>query len=113
MAGGPAQAGWLARLLYKAPSRLAEPSSPSRAQKYHPGCSHEAPLLALGLALTCGTQIFVITQTMQGLRLRVARGWRAAGELGLRGLKAHPRKTRCEETLFRVHTACSPRPRRS
>ena len=74
MAGGPAWADWLALLLYKAPSPLTQPSSPSGAQKHHPGYSHEAPLLALGLALTCGIQTFVITQTMKGLRLRVARG---------------------------------------
>ena len=43
MAGGPARAGWLALLLYKAPSPLSQPSTPCRAQKRDPGCSHEVP----------------------------------------------------------------------
>lgn len=74
LAGGPAWSGWPALLLYKAPSPLSQPSSPSGAQKRHPSYSHEALLLALGLALACGAQTFVITQTMKGLRLRVAGG---------------------------------------
>ena len=43
VAGGPAWAGWLALLLYKAPSPLSQPSTPCRAQKRDPGCSHEVP----------------------------------------------------------------------
>uniref|UniRef100_A0A8C2P7R4 Lipocalin/cytosolic fatty-acid binding domain-containing protein n=1 Tax=Capra hircus TaxID=9925 RepID=A0A8C2P7R4_CAPHI len=63
---------------------------------------HEAPLLARGLALTCGTQIFVFTQTMQGLRLRVAAGaWHseavAASNISLLDAETTPPRVYVEE----------------
>ena len=51
------------------------PPLPAELRSVTPAAAMKCLLLALGLALACGTQAIIVTQTMKGLDIQKVRGW--------------------------------------
>lgn len=51
------------------------PPLPAELRSTTPAAAMKCLLLALGLALACGVQAIIVTQTMKGLDIQKVRGW--------------------------------------
>ena len=70
----PGLAGWLSSCISPQAHCFGLPVSPE-LRSVTPAAAMKCLLLTLGLALACGIQAIIVTQTMKGLDIQKVRGW--------------------------------------